>query len=288
MNRIFLSSFASAFALIASSSYPAQAAPVIPDLPEVDIAAIIPQSAVAEIVKTLGILTKHRPYQGGAPLGSGFDFGIEASLVHMPESFGPTLSDLGMGDVSGLENGSLPMTKIHLHKGMGPKADLGISGIYYPGNFVWGLDLKFVLVQPEEGPLWAFRIGYSETRLDLSKFGLSGLPITVNSIELGQGNLKMATRTITPELLLSKRLEFAEPYMGAGVEFTSGQIEVPVTLNILDEEQVLRSGATRSTQFTLFSGISLRLPHIGIRLALEGAYGSLGMHRLGAVVGFGI
>ncbi|OFZ56386.1 MAG: hypothetical protein A2428_02815 [Bdellovibrionales bacterium RIFOXYC1_FULL_54_43] len=274
-----------AFAFIGALTFATAAHAEILDLPTFDLNQVLPPSAVKEIIKTLGILTNHRSYQGAAPLGNtGLDLGIEATLVHLPEGFAPALSEAGMGG-AGLTSGSLPMTKLHFHKGMGKTVDFGASGLYYSGNYIWGVDLKFVLVEPEEGLTWAFRFGYSETKLDMSRFAISGIPIKVGGVEIGQGSLKLATRTLTPQLLASRRLDFAEPYFGMALEMTSGQIQIPVSMNVLEEKQTMSSAATSASEVFLFTGVSFRIPNAGLRLCIEGGYGTLGMHALGLVVG---
>lgn len=255
--------------------------------PELDLGAILPDPVGNILVKTLGILLDHRPYQGASPRGkSGWDFGVEATLVHLPADLNSSLESVGMSAPSSSSIGALPSAKIHLTRGMSDKVDIGFSGLYYPGILIWGANLKFNLIQPEEGLAWAFRFGYSDTSIDLSKMGFSGLPVDVGGVNIGTANLKVGTQTLSPQIVASKRLTFAEPYIGGGVQWTRGQIEVPVHIDVSGETQTLTTKTYYAYQAMAFTGVNFLLDPLGIRLAFEGAYGHQGMHSLGLLIGF--
>ncbi|HAR41590.1 MAG TPA: hypothetical protein DCS07_02995 [Bdellovibrionales bacterium] len=255
----------------------------------IDISSVIPGAAAGQIVTTFGILNNHRPYEGAVAIGNKVDLGLEVSLVHLPTSFADTLVQEGMiDDASSFAIGALPTIKAHLHKGLGKKAEIGASGLYFRGNRILGADLKVVIFEPEEGMTWAFRFSYAETLIDLSKFGMKGLPIQYEGVDIGQGGLILNTRTFSPQLLGSVRLDFSEPYIGIGLESTSGQIEVPVTIAVQGYTQTLRTAQTSATQGLLFTGVSFRVPEVGLRLVLEGGYGTLGMSYLGTLVGISL
>jgi hypothetical protein len=213
------------------------------------------------------------------------DIGFAATMVHTPRDISEA-SSAGISGASGLENIALPMVQLQIQKGFGKKLDLGVSGLYYAGNYIWGLNAKYVLYEPEEGFAWAFRLTYSNTKLDLSKFNLS-IPLTVQGTDLGSTSFVVKTRTWTPELIASKRLDFAEPYVGAGLEYASGQLEVPVNLNVLTSAQTLTTPTYSSVGGLLFLGVSFRVPNAALRIALEEAYSTLGMHYFGLWFGLG-
>ncbi|MEK7692079.1 MAG: hypothetical protein AAB425_13780, partial [Bdellovibrionota bacterium] len=163
------------------------------DLPGIDISSILPESVMTTILGTIGILTNHRPYQPATALGLfGLEFGIEATLVHLPDTFMSSFSDLGSTSVSSggsssarrnplvaaassTENPipSLPMARFHLHKGFGSIFDAGFSGLYFSSISILGGDLKATFYEPEEGPTLAVRLNYSRTTLDFGKLGLA-------------------------------------------------------------------------------------------------------------------
>ena len=254
-----------------------------------DVASMVPQNSAAQIVKTLGILNNHRPFQGAVPIGNTVDLGIEVSLVHLPQGFAQTLASDGLiGNANEFALGALPTIKAHLHKGLGKKADFGASGLYYRGNRILGADLKFVLFQPEEGMTWSFRFSYADTNIDLSKFGMKGIAIQYEGIDVEQGGLILRTTTYSPQILGSVRLDFSEPYLGLGLESTRVYIELPVSIPALGYSQKSKSGQAYATQGVFFTGVSFRAPEVGLRWVLEGGYGTLGMSYLGTLIGFSL
>ena len=156
------------FAILKSSFAWAALDPTLPpgatsSIPKFDLNTIIPASVAGTVLKTLAILTDHRSYEGATPQGLlGFRIGAEATLVHLPNDFGSTLQTLGVGGAS-TEAVALPIARLHVSKGIGANTDVGISGLYYKGNYIMGGDIKYTFYQPEEGVTWAWRLGYSAT-----------------------------------------------------------------------------------------------------------------------------
>lgn len=259
----------------------ASAAMAIPD-----VNTIVPPAAATAVVKTFGITMDHRPFQGATPKGSGMDLGLEATLVHLPDDFTTSLESMGMSGGSSLAIGALPSVKLHLAKSMGPKVDIGASGLYYKGLLFWGVDLKATVASPEEGLHWALRMSYSNSSVDFQSVGLPSMPIVVGGITVGSANLKVGAQCLSPQIVASKKLDFAEPYIGAGYQWASGQIEVPVTITLTGETQNLVTPGYSASQGFVFTGVSFLVPALGFRLALEGSYSTGGMHHLGTLIGF--
>lgn len=252
-------------------------------LPTVDVNEFIPPSAQGALIKTMGLLFNHRPYQGATSLGvPGVEAGAEVTLVHLPSDLGPSLQSAGMGSGS-LGIGSLPSLKLHLHKSMGRSADIGLSGILYRGNTVIGGHLKILLYEPEEGLQWAFRFGYNDFSINLSNLGMSSIPIG----GFAEGTMILNGYTLTPQLVVSKRLDFAEPYMGLGLEYNKGQIDLPITILLDNSTETYSTASQTAYQAALFGGIIFRPPNTGLRIGIELAYSNQGMHTLGIMLGIG-
>jgi len=258
-------------------------------IPQFDVNALVPPAVSSMLVKTLGILTNHRSYQGAESLGNpGIDLGLEATLVRLPSGFAQSLEDAGMAQASSFELGALPAIKVHAHKGLGPKVDVGFSAFWLMGNFFGGGAVKFLLVDPEEGLRWSFRIGYSVTSVDLSRWGLKLANLEVFGIEVATVGLKLSNSTLSPQVVASRRISFAEPYIGAGLDHTWGKVDVPITITIADGyDQNPSTGISTATQLSLFTGLVIRPPQMGLKIAVEGSWGSLGMHTIGAWAGLG-
>ncbi|MCM2278872.1 MAG: hypothetical protein NDJ89_12425 [Oligoflexia bacterium] len=269
---------------------PAIARAAAPEFSMPDLNSIVPAESARTLLKTFGVLMNYRAYAGASPRGiAGFDLGFEATLVHLPTGFMDALSGgSGGGASDGSALGALPSVKLQLSKGLGPAADLGIAGLAYKGTYIWGAGIKFTLFEPPEGPSWALRASYSETRLATSSLGLPGIPIPTDGVESGEAFLDVNTRTISAQLVASKGFSFAEPYIGIGADWVTGQLEVPITIAVLGEsqKQTLVSDAYHAYQLQAFTGVAFRILPVGVRIAMEGSYSNAGMHTLGTVVGF--
>lgn len=239
------------------------------------------------IVSTIGILTDHRPYRGAYPLGNslGLEIGTEVSLVQLSNTFKTSLSTMGMS-ASGLPP-SVPFPRLVAHKGLLPWLDLGASFLGYRTYWVYGGDAKITVYEPEEG------LGAVALRLNLSH----------SSIEHSQDGVsyKIVTDTYTPQIVVSKKLAMAEPYLGIGYQFTTGRLEVAFPVALPDPGALPPGSPEVPTSVTVtvisrgttsglmaFGGLSFRIPQLlGFKIAMEGGWSQLGMNTLGAKVGFG-
>ena len=244
---------------------------------------VLLQSTVDVLVKTIGISMDHRPYEPAKALGTfpGLSIGVEVTLVQTPPELGSALNQLsGSSSSSGSPSiPVLPSARLHFHKGMGKRVDLGFSifpssqAIPYIGkSLLVGGDLKVVVLDPEEGPTWAIRLTYNVNTL---------------SYQYSPVDLTVKTTTISPQLLVSKDLGFAEPYIGAAFQYVVGSARAAVSfpeLAGLPAFSVERQGVARSGLF--FGGLVLKVPYLGFLLTLEGAYSTTGMNQMGTKIGF--
>lgn len=253
-----------------------------PTIPTVDPSDYIPDTAVVAMVRTLGYLGDQRPYEAATGLGTtmGLEASLEITMVKLTPDFNQALKDMGIGDGSSSVE-SLPIPRLQAHKGIGDSFDLGISALSLskltlPGGIsaglsVYGADAKWAFFVPSEGPTWALRLCYSQSKLS---FEQSGVKLTVSST------------TWTPQLLVSKPLDFAEPYAGIGYSWVSGKVRIdtPIPDNPFIPSYA-EKGATGSA-FGAFTGVGFRIPAISLKIAVGGAYSSAGASSLGTKLGF--
>lgn len=225
---------------------------------------LLDPSIANPFIRTLGILADHRAYQPATALGTAFglDIGIEATLMKIPQEFNDAIASAGYNG-QGLP--VAPIAKLHLHKGIGPRVDIGGSGLFYQSFSVWGIDLKVVTFKPEEGLTWAVRMNYGHSDVGIA-----------------------TTRTYTPQLLLSTDLEIADPYFGFGYEYVEGTINIvqPTGAPAGFPQTVTVTGKGSGGAFMAFLGVALKIPATGIKLTVEGAYSLLGADTLGTKFGF--
>jgi hypothetical protein len=214
---------------------------------------------VRAIIETVGTTTDYRSYEPATPLGilPGISFGVEVTAAKLPDSFRTAVQQTGkdLGDL-----GFFPVPRIHLHKGITDRMDIGASAIRYKNYSILGGELKALVYAPEEGVSWAVRLSYTETKLDI-----------------------IETQTWTPQVLISKRLAFADPYLGVGYQMVQGKITLP--LEFMGFSLKLQ-GEGASQAAVAFTGLSLRVPYLGLTWVMEGSYSTAGAHALGTRIGF--
>ena len=212
------------------------------------------------MIKTIGILTDHRPYQPATPLGTslGLDLGVEVTLSKVPADFYAAQAALG---TTPTQIPIVPIPRFHLHKGFGPVVDLGASWISYQKYSVWGFDGKIAVANFEEGPTLAFRLNYTRATFD-----------------------SISTTTWTPQVLVSRAIDFADPYIGVGYEYVYGTINyiLDTPIGPIPLPEVTGHGAA----FMAFLGVAFRVPYLGVKLTLEGSYNTSDAHTLGTKIGF--
>ena len=238
-----------------------------------DLNSALPQNVADGVIKTFGIYTVHRSYQGASPLilSNSVDLFVEGSMVKFGDALANALDANGIPSSSIKNIPAAPALKLHLVKAINERADLGFSGIFVGPQHIYGFDLKIILSNPEEGITSALRIGYT----------VSHVPISYVT----------SCKVWSPELVFSRKLYYAEPYLGFGARFISGTLEVPFSLPAIGpvpaQNFTLTKDGSGITEYA-FTGVYFRiLGAQGLRLGLEGSFDFSGFHTMGAVVGLG-
>lgn len=234
---------------------------------------LLPQNVANEAVRMVGAYSAHRPYQGATPITryNGFDLNIEATLVKIGPGIVNALRDADATDLSADSAPSLPIAKINLRKGIGPNSDIGLSGLLLYQQTIIGGDIRWLISEPneEEGGLnWAIRFGYTYSNIPRFAYVRS-------------------CNTIAPEVVVSRPLQFAEPYFGIGGRYMWGTVEVPFDNPIPDQpDSVSKKGS--ASDFYAFTGVYFHVigPQ-GLRFGVEGSWNLSGYHTIGTVFGVG-
>lgn len=264
--------------------------------------SLITPTVATAVVKSIGLGMDHHPFQGASPLGLwiGMSFGVELIMVQPPSDLSAALDSIvNIGSAVQPSSGSsspsstttsapgpglpiLPSMKLHLEKGLGPGIDIGASVLpsvstlpYFGGSFLIGGDIKIALANPEEGVAWALRGSYNLNDIKLNYSGQ---------------DLQIKTGTYSVHVLASKKMTFAEPYLGIAGQYTMGSVKA--TINIPTQGTIALGAITLSQNGDgfggyAFGGLDLKIPSsaAGVRITLEGAYSPFGMNYLGTKLG---
>ena len=232
----------------------------------IDANSLVSSDVVKALVTFVGFGTQHRPYEPATPLGlvAGVDLSLEVTLFKVPDSLLDSMSSMGSPASASLR--SLPIPKLHFHKGLGDLLDIGSSLFYVQGNWLVGADAKFVLSRPEEGPTFAFRFCFSYSDLNFS-------------------SIQASTKTFSPQLLLSRQMAFADPYLGIAFEYARGDVKTTVSPVAGTSIEIAPPAASDIGGYA-FGGVSLRIPRSGMRMTLEGSYNTAGTSTMGTKLGF--
>ncbi len=231
----------------------------------------LPQVIPNAIIKTFGIYTAHRSYQGATSIfkSNSMDIFIEGTMVKIGDDLNKALVAEGVPAVNLQNVPAAPAIKVHLVKALNESADIGLSGILVGSQYILGLDLKIVLDDPEEGITKALRIGYTHSHVPISY---------VTSCTVW-----------SPELVFSRKLYFAEPYIGLGARYITGTLTIPfkIVAGPVSVDHTVTQDGSGSTAYA-FTGVYFRLLGAqGLRLGLEGSYDISGYPTMGMVFGLG-
>ncbi len=231
--------------------------------------SIIPQDVINEAMKTFALYTVHRPYSGATSMFSSnsMDINLEATMVKIGGGFGNAISAAGIPETSSTASmPAVPVAKVNVRRAFGESVDVGFSGLVFKGQSVLGGDIKLVLDEPEEGPAWALRLGFTHVNLPIAYI--------------------KNCNVIAPELLISKRLMFAEPYLGVGFRYIHGTLDIPLSELYPTIPDIVHDGYAFDEY--VFTGVYFRLlGATGLRLGVEGSFDVSGFHTIGTVVGLG-
>lgn len=244
------------------------------------------------ITMAIGIGMDHRPLEPATPLGlfPGLEMSLSLVLAKPNPSLGTAFSSSianltgssSTYDFSAISQAVIPSLRFQIHKGLGSWGDLGIAIFppikYIPlvgGSRFYAADLKVCLLNPQEGPTISARLSYNLNVFDFQ-------------------NINLTTVTWTPAILISRKIGFADPYLGVSFQYTTGTLNLTLdSSSLLPEYAAGLSGIPTVTltqggkaiAANLFGGVSLKVPVIGLRLTLEGAYNTANMPYLGAKAG---
>ncbi|MBN21296.1 MAG: hypothetical protein CL678_08405 [Bdellovibrionaceae bacterium] len=227
----------------------------------VNIDQLVPEASRNTFIKTIGLGTAHRSYEPATALmgGVGLEFGVELTIAQIPQSFRDVLSQAGSNS-SNLR--ILPIPRGIVHKRLLEKFDVGGSFVGYQGLVVIGADFKYTFHQPEEGPTFAFRGNYTYSKLGIYK-----------------------GHTIEPQIVVSRRLNFADPFISVGYAYSIGTLSLDIPTGVpgisVSQDLTGKGGAFKSQL-----GVVLHFWPTGIRLTLHGEYVTFGTNSLGIKFGF--
>jgi hypothetical protein len=230
-----------------------------------------PASIVDPMVRTFGFSEDHRAYDPATPNGNKFDLGLEVTLLKFPSSIASLL---------GFNFPFLAAAKLHVRRGITERVDIGVSGLYLPpfaflqniSIFNLGGDIKGIVWLQPEGPTVAIRVSYSYFSLSYPMFGVA--PFT--SI------LDTYTHTITPQILMSKKMGIVDPYVGVGYQIVLGGVASTTSLGTT----VLAYLPFSSSAGGVLSFIGIKMDFKIMTLVLEGEYGQNDTPALGMKLGF--
>ena len=242
-----------------------------------NLSSFLDPGLAAATVKTMGLTFDHRPLEPATPLGTqlGFDVGFEVDVVQLPPLLSDALQNQGFAITL---PPILPSAKLfNLHKGISDRIDIGFAWLGYSAFRIWGCDLKINLVNPEEGLTWAFRLGMGSFHASLGQTSLLNTNVSVN----------IDATTWTPAILASRKMGFADPYVGVGYQYATGSINLSADSQLPDGFSVSSVSGSGGSPFA-FTGISMKVPESGLslRITLEGTYSVDGFNALSTKIGF--
>jgi hypothetical protein len=272
--NIFISSVAHAIVVQAASSF-------------------LPDQLADIVIQSIGLAMDHRAYEPATAMAglTHTSLGVEATLVQPPAAFGRVLNQLSGQDPNATSPVAvIPSIKLHLHQSLGKTVDFGfsilpISSVISPlkGTLLIGGDLKWTFFQPEEGPSWAFRFSYNYNSLNYSGANLAALK------GYDAFSIHVKTVTLTPQIVISKKIDYADPYIGAGFQYAYGTVMSSLSFNPIagveiPSIEVVQDASAKNAYF--FGGVSLRVPNFIFGMTIEGAYSPSGMNSIGTKISF--
>lgn len=170
-----------------------------------DLAGLTDNGSKA-LIKTVAVGANHRALLPARPLGMviGLEAGLEVSAISLPDEFVSTLASVASESAASIPT-VIPVPRVSLHKGLPGGVDVGFSYASYRDYFkIYGGDLQWAFVRGGlASPSIAARLGASYNKLFF-----------------------METHTTTIDLVASKNFYVIEPYVGAGVQFWSGDLSL--------------------------------------------------------------
>jgi hypothetical protein len=159
---------------------------------EIDQINTLAQPQFRLLSEDLGAALSYKPLSPGEPLGvTGFDIGVEVTATRLKNA--AILEQATSDDAPG----TLPIAKLHAHKGLPFGIDVGLMYSTVPDSNIdlWGAELRYAILKGGVAqPALALRASYTKltgvSQLDFETMGL--------------------------DLSVSKGFAFLTPYAGAG------------------------------------------------------------------------
>jgi hypothetical protein len=193
------------------------------------------QDTVDSMVSTLVVGGSHRSYRPATNLGiTGFDVGVDVTMISFPTAFTDALA-LGGTSAASMPT-AFPVPRLNIHKGLPGGFDIGGSYIGLAGTSVIGFDAQWRLINNVALPAVSLRAGYTSFSSDEFFVKSSGFKFDV---------------------VASKNLFLIDPYIGAGIEYGSGELNV----STLIADTLPASVEATSSVFAphIFVGVPLKL-----------------------------
>lgn len=221
-------------------------------------AALQAESAMLSLFEVIGYGMDIRPMEGIHPPSGPFklDLTTNISIATFPHSFTQTLADAGYTE---LPVNMIPSIQIHLSRAMSPRLGVDFGYFKFSDYSLIGGSAKLLLYDPEEGPGIAIRVSYQKNHIMI-----------------------VDTSTWSYQLMIGKRLDFAETYLGIAAQKMSGELNLALPSPIGDVRLTASGGGYNIYAFT---GVIMEIPIIGILFGIEGSYAHRGTSTLQTKIG---
>jgi hypothetical protein len=94
----------------------------------------------------------------------------------------------------------------------------------------------------------------------------------------------LTSHTLTPSIVLGKKLGFADPYLGVGGQFASGSLNLLTNVLLNIDASIIKTSKVFIP--SVFGGILLHVPIIGLLIVPEGSYSPSGIYSFAVRLGF--
>lgn len=224
------------FVALFSIALAAPAAQALDDFTPVDVSSMTNDS-VAALIKTGAIGGDHRAYMPASSLGVaiGLDFGIDVTAIKTPTEFISAMNQISGQPTTSIPE-LIPLPRFNIHKGLPFGIDLGFSYLSYQSL--------------------AKMIG-GEVKWNFINGGLVKPNVAVRATGNYLNLWFLQTHTYKVDVTASKSFAIFEPYVGTGLQFWSGDLNVPVT--VAQQFPVNVTGHQSGTNPHFYGGMAMKL-----------------------------
>lgn len=212
------------------------------------------QSLASALQSSVALGMDSRSFEPATTLGTslGIDLGIDVVVSKPNGNVQNLLTTISQGSPSDSSMLILPSLRLRLNKGLSENVEIGASYLpamnlkYIGGSSSLGFEGKLVIFRPVEGPVWALRLSYMTNDFILK---YNPLQVEVN------------TTTLTPQLIISQPFEWANPYLGAAFQYSTGTVngELLIPQLVADPIELTTNSAT-ATAVYFFGGLTMKVP----------------------------